>query len=101
MTIAEFDHLPEQKKRELLEHCCGSSAWVNKMLTAFPVEDLVEFLDVAEEKWNECTQPEQMEAFEHHPKIGDIHSLKEKFAGTAEWAKGEQSGINNTNEDAL
>jgi 2-oxo-4-hydroxy-4-carboxy-5-ureidoimidazoline decarboxylase len=101
MTIAEFDHLPEQKKKELLTRCCGAAAWVNKMLTAFPVEDLVEFLDAAEQKWNECTQEEQREAFEHHPKIGDINSLKEKFAGTAGWAAGEQSGVNTANEDTL
>ena len=101
MTIAEFDHLPDEKKRELLTLCCGASAWVERMLTVFPVEDLVEFLDVAEEKWNECTEQEQMEAFEHHPKIGDINSLKEKFADTAGWAEVEQSGVVSSNEKTL
>lgn len=101
MTIAEFDHLEDEKKKEVLTKCCGSSAWVNKMLTVFPVEDLVEFLDAAEAKWNDCTQEEKMEAFEHHPKIGDINSLKEKFANTAEWAAGEQSGVENTGESTL
>ena len=101
MTIAEFDHLPDEKKKELLLKCCGSSAWVNKMLTVFPVEDLVELLEFSEEKWNECTIEEQREALEQHPKIGDINSLKEKFANTANWAAGEQSGVNNANEDVL
>jgi 2-oxo-4-hydroxy-4-carboxy-5-ureidoimidazoline decarboxylase len=101
MTIAEFDHLPQEKKKELLTQCCGASAWVDKMLTVFPVEDLVEFLDAAEQKWNECTQQEQMEAFEHHPKIGDINSLKEKFADTAGWAEVEQSGVVRSNEKIL
>lgn len=101
MTIAEFDHLPDEKKKELLKQCCGSPAWVNKMLTVFPVEDLVEFLDVTEQKWNECTEQEQMEAFEHHPKIGDINSLKERFADTAGWAAVEQSGVVSSNEKTL
>ena len=101
MTIAEFDHLPEEKKKELLTQCCGSSAWVDKMLTIFPVEDLVELLEAAEEKWNECSEKEQMIAFEHHPKIGDINSLKEKFADTAAWAEVEQSGVNSSNEKIL
>jgi 2-oxo-4-hydroxy-4-carboxy-5-ureidoimidazoline decarboxylase len=101
MTIAEFDHLPQEKKREMLTQCCGSSAWVNRMLTVFPVEDLVEFLDAVEQKWNECTQQEQMEAFEHHPKIGDINSLKERFADTAGWAEVEQSGVITSNEKTL
>ena len=101
MTIAEFDHLSEEKKTELLLQCCGSAAWVSKMLTVFPVEDLVELLDAAEEKWYECNEDEWKQAFEHHPKIGDINSLKEKFSDTKAWATNEQSGIDDANEKVL
>jgi 2-oxo-4-hydroxy-4-carboxy-5-ureidoimidazoline decarboxylase len=101
MTIAGFDHLPDEKKKELLLQCCGSSAWVNKMLTVFPVEDLVELLDAAEEKWYECTESDWKEAFDHHPKIGDINSVREKFANTAEWAANEQAGVNDAAENTL
>jgi len=94
MTIAEFDHLPVEKKKDLLLQCCGSAEWMNKMITVFPVEDLVELLEAAEEKWNECSQVGLLEAFEHHPKIGDINSLKEKYVNTKEWAQDEQSGVN-------
>ena len=51
MTIAEFDNFETEKKKELLKQCCNSAAWVNKMLTAFPVEDLVDLMEDAEEKW--------------------------------------------------
>src|SRR5688500_10633312 len=101
MTIAEFDHLPEEKKRELLLQCCGSGEWVNKMLSVFPVEDLVEFLDAAEQKWYECSPGDWREAFEHHPAIGDMNSVKEKFANTTEWATEEQSGVSNADEGTL
>ena len=33
-----------------------------------------------------------LEAFEAHPKIGDIESLKKKFGGFAAMSKNEQSG---------
>jgi 2-oxo-4-hydroxy-4-carboxy-5-ureidoimidazoline decarboxylase len=49
-------------------------------------------LEDAEEQWYECTEADWLEAFTHHPKIGDIDSLKKKFASTATWAAGEQSG---------
>lgn len=101
MTIAEFDHLPEEKKKELLHQCCGSDEWVNRMLTVFPVEDLVEFLDSADQKWNDCSREGKMQAFEHHPKIGDLNSLKEKFATTAQLAVEEQSGVNGANKNTL
>ena len=101
MTIAQFDHLPENRKRELLKQCCGSEQWVNNMLTVFPVEDLVELVEAAEEKWDELTEEDWKEAFDHHPKIGDVNSLKEKFADTAKWASGEQSGVNAADDDTL
>ena len=101
MTIAEFDHLPVDKKTELLLQCCGSTEWVNKMIPVFPVEDLVDLLECAEEKWYECSEKDWLEAFEHHPKIGDINSLKEKFANTKEWAEGEQAAVKQTSEEVL
>jgi 2-oxo-4-hydroxy-4-carboxy-5-ureidoimidazoline decarboxylase len=42
-----------------------------------------------------------LEAFEHHPKIGDINSLKEKYPNTKEWASDEQAGINVASEEVL
>jgi 2-oxo-4-hydroxy-4-carboxy-5-ureidoimidazoline decarboxylase len=101
MTIAEFDHLSENEKREVLLKCCGSAVWVDKMLTAFPVEDLVDLLQHAEEKWQQCTEKDWLEAFTHHPKIGDIQSLKAKFANTAAWASNEQAGVDTASDDVL
>lgn len=101
MTIADFDHLSPEKKKELLQQCCGSPCWIDKMLTVFPVEDLVELLEAAEEKWYECSEKDWKEAFEHHPKIGNINSLKPKFTTSAEWAADEQSGVNSSSEEVL
>ena len=101
MTIAEFDHLPTEKKKELLQQCCGATAWVNKMLTVFPVEDLVELLETAEEKWYDCSEEDWKEAFEHHPKIGDINSLRQKYSATKTWAEGEQAGVTTASEKDL
>ncbi|MEO8416192.1 MAG: 2-oxo-4-hydroxy-4-carboxy-5-ureidoimidazoline decarboxylase [Ginsengibacter sp.] len=99
MTIAEFDHLDITVKKELLQKCCGSSSWVNKMLPVFPVNDLIDLLEYADEKWNECTQEDWQEAFEHHPMIGDVQTLKEKFSSSADWASDEQSGVQQTSKE--
>ena len=42
-----------------------------------------------------------LEAFTHHPKIGDISSLRAKFANTKGWASGEQSGTASASEETL
>lgn len=101
MTIAQFDHLDQEEKKALLQQCCGSSAWVNNMLAAPPAEDLVDLFEIAEELWYACHEADWREAFSHHPKIGDIDSLREKFAATAQWAEGEQSSVKQASEQTL
>jgi len=101
MTISEFDHLDLTEKKTLLHSCCGSNTWVNNMLSALPAEDLVDLLEIAEEQWYLCHEPDWREAFSHHPKIGDIEALKEKFAATAHWAEGEQTSVKEASEQTL
>ncbi len=101
MTLHEFNILPKQQLIEELTKCCGSSAWVNKMLPYIPADDMVELLEDAEEQWWLCAEEDWKEAFAHHPKIGDIESIKKKFASTAEWASGEQSGVNTASAKTL
>lgn len=101
MTLHEFNTLPKEKLSETLYTCCGSNTWVKKMLTLFPMEDLVELLEDAEEKWYECSEKDWLEAFKQHPKIGDTKSLQQKFASTAHLAVHEQSGVSNATNDIV
>ena len=94
MTWHELNTLNKEQLKQELIRCCGSFAWVTKMLPFFPADDLVELLEDAEEQWYQCSKEDWKEAFSHHPKIGDIESLKKKFASTATWTSNEQGGIN-------
>lgn len=101
MTIAEFDRLNKEEKKKLLYQCCGSTGWVEKMLTVPPANDLIDLFEDAEEKWYECSENDWKEAFSNHPKIGDLESLKKKFASTSAWASDEQSAVNQATEKTL
>jgi 2-oxo-4-hydroxy-4-carboxy-5-ureidoimidazoline decarboxylase len=106
VTLHELNTLPRQQLILELTKCCGSPAWVNKMLPFFPADDLVELLEDAEEQWFKCSEEDWKHAFAQHPKIGDIDSLKNKFASTADpvaigWASGEQSGVNTASQKTL
>ena len=108
MTFHEFNILSKEQLIEELRKCCGSSAWVKRMLPFIPADDLVELLEDAEDQWYECSEADWKEAFAYHPKIGDIDSLskglpseKKKFASTAQWASGEQSGVNTASMEVL
>jgi len=92
MTISEFDHLGLEEKKALLLQCCGSTSWVEKMIRMPPAEDLIDLFEDAEECWYQCSPEDWKEAFTHHPKIGDLESLKQKFAADR-FAGGEQSSV--------
>lgn len=101
MTLHELNILPPPQLKEELAKCCGSSAWIDRMLPFFPAEDLVEVLEDAEEQWFLCSEADWKQAFAQHPRIGDIESLQKKFASTAEWAIGEQGGIKTATQQTL
>lgn len=101
MTLHEFNLLPKGRLAEELLKCCGSRAWVQKMMPFVPADDLVELLEDAEEQWWTCSESDWKEAFAQHPRIGDTASLKKKFASTADWAAGEQSGVQGADEATI
>lgn len=101
MTLHEFNILPKEQLIAELTKCCGSSAWVKKMLPFIPADDMVELLEDAEEQWWQCTEDDWKEAFAHHPRIGDLESLTKKFASTAKFASGEQAGVNAATKETL
>jgi len=101
MTIGEFNKLQKNQQEALLFTCCGSDNWVSKMLEIFPVRHLEDLQQQAILKWQQCGEKDYLQAFSHHPKIGDIKILKEKFVATANLASVEQSGVNEASEDTL
>jgi 2-oxo-4-hydroxy-4-carboxy-5-ureidoimidazoline decarboxylase len=101
MTLHELNTLAPAPLQEALSRCCGATAWVRQMAAAFPVANKEQLLSEAERIWYACSEKDWLEAFTHHPKIGDIGSLKEKFAATGQWAEGEQSGVRHTSQQVL
>lgn len=101
MTLHEFNILPKDKLKEELIRCCGSVAWVQKMLPHVPAEDLVEILEDAEIEWWNCTEGDWKEAFESHPKIGDTALASKKFATTVAWASEEQKNVETASEETF
>lgn len=71
------------------------------MLPFFPADDLVELLEDAEEQWFKCSEEDWKHAFAQHPKIGDLDSLKRKFASTDQLASVEQSGVNSASQNTI
>jgi len=101
MTLDELNRFDDSKLKQELTKCCGSSAWVNKMVACFPLPNKETLFQKADEVWNSLSKEDWLEAFEHHPKIGNIDSLKEKFANTAKWASGEQASVQQASQQTI
>ena len=101
-TIGVFNQLNPVQAAEELFKCCGSGNWVAKVMVRFPFEEEQQLFDIVMEAWyNECNEDDYLEAFSHHPRIGDIESLKEKFNSTRDWAGDEQAGVDIAEEKTI
>jgi OHCU decarboxylase len=99
MTIAE--RLNAADAREALTTCCASRAWVEGMLAERPFEDDEDVVDAAYEVGESLTDEDWLEAFAAHPVIGDMESLRQKYAATKLLAAGEQAGVAGAHEATL
>ena len=99
--LARFNALNEKEAWEELLRCCGASQWALKMLAAHPFPDQTALFAASAMAFETLGRGDWLEAFAHHPKIGDLESLRRKFAATREWAGNEQAGAGSASEDVL
>jgi 2-oxo-4-hydroxy-4-carboxy-5-ureidoimidazoline decarboxylase len=101
MTLDDFNRLSTDEAMKDLLRCCGSRRWAEQVASRRTYRGLDEIFAAADEAWWRLDPADWIEAFSHHPKIGDVDSLRKKFAATANWASGEQSGVQGAGEDVL
>lgn len=101
MTLNELNQLNYDDAVAALTKCCGSSNWVAEMLRNGPYESEEALFRAAEKTWFYCFENDWLEAFRHHPKIGDVASLEKKFGSTKDWAGDEQQGVQVANREVL
>ena len=87
--------------RELLRTACGSTRWLERMLARRPFGSRKRALAVARAEWVALAPDDWREAFGHHPRIGDVQRLRERFAASGHLSEGEQAGIAGAPEDVL
>lgn len=78
---------------ELFLQCCTSTRWIERMIASRPFYDSDDLCHKANQNWQDLNENDYLEAFEGHPRIGDVNSLKEKYANTKMLASGEQASV--------
>lgn len=101
MTIQQFNNLSLHQIKDELFKCCGCTNWAEKLLDKFPLTSIDELKNASDKIWFSLSETDWKESFTNHPKIGDVNSLKKKFASTANWASDEQAGVQSAEEQTL
>jgi 2-oxo-4-hydroxy-4-carboxy-5-ureidoimidazoline decarboxylase len=80
---------------------CGSRLWVQLVADAAPFAATAALHAAADAAFDELSEDDWLEAFAHHPRIGDVDSLRERFAASGALSEQEQAGLDGTGEDVV
>ena len=101
MSLPALNAMDDAAASAAFERCCGASHWVKAMLAARPFASPKDLFKAGERAFSGFQRDDWLEAFSHHPMIGDVESLRAKFASTSKWAGDEQRGAAEADEMTL
>ena len=99
ISVADLDAIPEERATIALAECCGSTRWVSAMLARRPFGSRDAVLSAADQVCNNLSSSDWLEAFSHHPRIGERKSALPQSARGTSWAASEQSGVEKAGDD--
>lgn len=101
MTLDQLNSSDTLSATQWFTQTCAAQRWVDAMVSARPYASQQAVTEKALEVWLDMAEADYLEAFQAHPFIGDIDSLKSKFANTKDMAGKEQSGAADADEETL
>jgi 2-oxo-4-hydroxy-4-carboxy-5-ureidoimidazoline decarboxylase len=97
MTLAEFNALPSAKAVSVLHECCGCARWAAEVAAQRPFANVNALYESADTTWRNLERADWLEAFSHHPRIGEKAATGSTSA--RQWAEGEQTGARAAGQD--
>jgi OHCU decarboxylase len=97
VTLAEFNALPSAQAESALMDCCGSVRWAASVASRRPYATLEALHKAADSIWWKLDRADWLEAFSHHPQIGEKSASGSESA--RQWAAGEQAGTRAAGDD--
>ena len=93
MNLHTLNSSSHEQAHETFFNSCSAERWIQLMIDSRPFENHADMLQHAKNHWAAMQESDWLEAFAGHPKIGDVNSLKEKYAATRGLAGHEQSSV--------
>jgi 2-oxo-4-hydroxy-4-carboxy-5-ureidoimidazoline decarboxylase len=101
MTLIELNALSQKSAMKWFEQCCAAENWCAAMVKSRPYCDFDSLKQQAQTIWGSLNEADFLEAFLAHPMIGNVESLRKKYANTLAVASDEQSGTSQASESTL
>ncbi len=92
-SVAELDALRPVEAANLLRSCCGAARWVTAMVERRPYRRLEYLLHTADTVATILGRDDWLEAFAHHPRIGESKSAATQSDIAQAWSAGEQAAM--------
>ena len=80
--------------------CCGAKRWAAEIVALRPINDVAELSEMADRVWSTMQEPDWLEAFACHPRIGERKAAHAGNRSTA-WSQQEQSRASAAGENVL
>ena len=93
-----LDDLGDAEASAQLRVCCGSHRWIDSMIAARPFKSPQRAREQADRIWNGLSREDWLEAFDHHPRIGEKKAAIVQNASGAALSSQEQARVASADE---
>jgi OHCU decarboxylase len=98
-AVTRFNTMPASELAEVLRACCGSTQWVERMAARRPFASTAALLSACDEVCRTLSRDEWLEAFAHHPRLGESRAQVAQDERARAWSEREQSGFATAQDD--
>jgi OHCU decarboxylase len=92
-AVGRLNALPADAASAELRACCGASRWTDGMVARRPYPSVDAVLDAADEVWRGVDPDDWLEAFAHHPRLGESVAAAAQDERARDWSAREQGSL--------
>ena len=92
-SVAVLNAMPREELAARLRACCGSPRWVERMVARRPWASPDDLMVSSDEVCRRLGDDDWLEAFSHHPRLGESQAAVPQDARARNWSAGEQGSL--------
>ena len=100
LVLMQWNSAPVNSALIPMMDCCGAHRWAAAMVDQRPIITETELHETADRLWSAMEEPDWMEAFSHHPRIGERKS-PHPSPRSSTWSAQEQSAVQTATDATL